>query len=64
MGRRRPGQPWTYQVYWRNPKTRNMEAIPGVFVVMTGDMVLRSIYRSTFIEGSPLSEAQFRIDPE
>jgi len=64
MGRRRPGQPWTYQVYWRNPKTRNMEAIPGVFVVMTGDMVLRTIMRSTLIEGSPIQEAQFRIDQE
>ena len=64
MGRRRPGQPWTYQVYWRNPKTRNMEAIPGVFVVMTGDMVLRTIMSSTLIEGSPIQEAQFRIDEE
>jgi len=35
-----------------------------VFVVMTGDMVLRTIMRSTLIEGSPLSEAQFRIDQE
>jgi len=35
-----------------------------VFVVMTGDMVLRSIFRTTRITDSPIMEAQFRIDEE
>jgi len=64
MGRRRPGQAYSYQVYWRNPKTRNMEAIPGVFVTMTSDYVLRTIFRTTRIPDSPIMEAQFRIDQE
>jgi hypothetical protein len=32
--------PGHYKVYWRNPKTRNFEAIPGIHLVR-GSLVVR-----------------------